>query len=162
MELIKTKSQKNWLFEPPGRMELIKARINVSRLTFVILLWCGWVKELNAHFHSAASLRYPIPVSLRNITQSHTDTLATSPSTYPDNSNAKEEQLAPFLTTLVYHSPESKLIPPDPGVDTIYWLSRSVEFVSIKSYQISMAVLVQDCLFLLFYSLVNLFLIYKL
>ena len=72
--------------------------------------------KLNAHFYSAASLWYQIPVTLPDTTSSH---IILTPSPTPKIRVPGGEQLVPLLTTLVCRGPGSNPVPPDPRADTL-------------------------------------------
>ena len=71
----------------------------------------GCDRELNAHFYSAASLKYHAQYTWHDTTPSHIiSTLGLS---------AKREPLVPFLTTLVCHAQDQTRNIPFPGADTL-------------------------------------------
>ena len=76
----------------------------------------GCDRELNAHFYSAASLKYHAPETWHDITSSHIIlTLGRPVLALPRKVwMPREEQLVPFLTTLVCRCPGSKPWPPIP------------------------------------------------
>ena len=89
-----------------------------------ITMVSGCDRELSAHFYSAASLKYHVPDTWHNTTPCHIIlTLGRPVLALPRKSWVpSEEQLVPFLTTLVRRGPGSNPGPPVPqSGHSTYW-----------------------------------------